>query len=531
MYGFIVPILLLLAPLMAAPVAAQGQAPPEAGQADEAEAARLLREVRSEQTRFERIRRNNLPWTHGRGGSCDPRWGDERIGRFCLMHGDDGKDYEPPAEEAVVVEARARLLEKLGEAGERIPWDGWVAGQRVRYMLESGDAETAARLAHGCAAAEWWCAALTGYVHHYTGDPARADSAFAEALRQIPEEERERWLDLSLVLEGRALREYRRLATEERERFHKRFWHLSRLHFSRPGNDMRSEHLSRNVLNILQDRAQSTDGITWGEDLREILIRYGWPRGWERVRESMPHQAAGPPSLISYYANSRTQVIPPFEVLFSDEGEALTRGEWDVENRRPRSAYILPLALAPARWLRRMDSQFAVFRRPDHALVVAAYDIPRDSLPDAITPLRAALAVARAEDEPEITPFPNRGFADAVLARTRPGPALLSLEVLSPEAERAARTRIGIDLPSLESGRSRCRTCSCSARGDSFRIRCRRRRRWRAARTASPPARAWECTGRSTGSPTRRSSRWRYRCGWWTAAGGGSGAQPNGWAW
>jgi hypothetical protein len=445
-------LVLILASVLAPALPAQGYAPAESAIPDDAEVARLLREVRAEQSRFERIRRANLPWTQSRGGACDPRWGDERIGRFCLMHSDDGKDYVPPPEETVVVEARRHLIDKLREAGERVPWDGWIAGQRVRYTLESGDAESAALLAHRCAAAEWWCAALTGYTHHYAGDAARADSAYSEAMRLIPPSERERWLDLSIVLEGRSLRSYRRLGPEERERFHDRYWQLSRPLFSRPGNDMRSEHLSRNVLDVLQDRAQSTDGITWGEDLREILIRYGWPRGWERVRENQPHMTSGPPSLISYYSNSRTQVIPPFEVLFAEGAAGLTQGEWDVETRRPRSSYVLPIPLSFARWLRHVDTQFAVFRRLDQAVVVAAYDIPRDSLPNAVTPLRSALAIAREEGEPEITHFPNRGYADAVLAHAAPGPALLSLEVLSPEAERAARARVGVDLPALVPG-------------------------------------------------------------------------------
>jgi hypothetical protein len=435
------------------PLPAQGRAVGDEVQlADEAEAARLLREVRAEQTRFERVRRNNLPWTHSRGGGCDPRWGDERIGRFCLMHSDDGKDYDPPPEESAVLEARARLLEKLREAGERVPWDGWIAGQRVRYMLESGDAESAAIIAHGCAAAEWWCSALTGYVHHYSGNPARADSAYTEALRLIPDSERERWLDLSTVLEGRTLRAYRRLDDEGRTRFHGRFWHLSRLLFSRPGHDLRSEHLSRNVLDILQDRAQSTDGISWGEDLREILIRYGWPRGWERVRDARPYVSGGPPSLISYYSNTRAQVIPPFEVLFPADGAGLELGEWDVESRRPRTGYNLPIPLATARWLRHIDTQFAVFRRPEHALVVAAYEIPSDSLPEATIPLTSALAIARETGEPTVTAFPNRGYADALVAPVEPGPALLSLEVLSTEAQRAARARIGVEIPALEPG-------------------------------------------------------------------------------
>jgi hypothetical protein len=444
---------LLLLTGAAAPLVAQGQAAEPASRlADEAEAEQLLRAMRAEQTRFERIRRNNLPWTHSRGGGCDPGWGDERIGRFCLMHGDDGKEYEPPPEAAAIVEARAHLLSRLGEAAERAPWDGWIVGQRVRYMLESGDAESAAIIAHDCAAAEWWCAAITGFVHHYSGNPARADSAYSEAIRLMPDAERDRWLDLSTVLEGRTLRAYRRLEGEERDRFHERFWKLSRLHFARPGNDLRSEHLSRNVLDVFQDRAQSADGISWGEDLREILIRYGWPTGWERVRETSIHRPGGPPSLVSHYANSRTQILPPHEILFPDQGTGFTQGSWDVESRRPRTGYNLPMPLASARWIRAIDHQFAVFRRPGGALIVAAYEIPADSMPDAGDQLASALAVAGRDADARVTEFPNRGLSDVVLAEAEPGPALLSLEIFSMEAGRAARVRRGVEIIALQPG-------------------------------------------------------------------------------
>ncbi|CAN5740304.1 hypothetical protein BH23GEM6_BH23GEM6_07320 [soil metagenome] len=445
--------LLLVNALLSQPVTAQAQdSGGEQQVTSDREAERILKEVRAEQTRFERIRRANLPWTYSRGGYCDTGAGDERIGRFCLMHGGDGKDYEPPPEPEAVVSARARLLDKLNDAATHLPWDGWIAGQRIRYMLETGDAETAAILAHGCAAAEWWCASLTGYVHHFSGNAVRADSAYGEALRLMPETERERWLDLSMMLEGRTLSAYRRLDGEEKQRFEERFWRLSRLHFTRPGNDLRSEHLSRNVLSIFQDRAQSTDGIPWGDDLREILVRYGWPRGWERVRETHPGRTGGSPSLISYYSTSRAQLLPPHEVLFPTTGGGLTEGEWDVESRRPRTGYNLPTPLASARWLRRLDHQFAVFRRPEGAVVIAAYSIPADSLPDAHVPLRSALAIARADEEPGVTEFPTRGFADAVIMQTEPGPALLSIEILSVEANRAARARLGVELPRLQQG-------------------------------------------------------------------------------
>jgi hypothetical protein len=451
-------VLLLVAAAAHAPLAAQGQAP-ESEWPDEREAARLLRDARAEQARFERIRRQNLPWTQSRGGGCDPRFGDEIIGRFCLMHGgDDGRDYEPPEESEAVTEARERLLALLASAAARVPWDGWLTGQRVRYLVESGEVDAAVEAARTCQAAEWWCAALAGYTHHYAGQPARADSAYSLALELIPESVRPQWTDLSKVLEGRTLSQYRRLRGEERVAFETRFWELSRLLFMRPGNDARSEHFSRNVLDIFQDRAQSADGIAWGDDLREILLRYGWPRGWARVQDTRVFSAGGPPSLVSYYSNTRKQLLAPHETLFP--GERPLEGEWDVAARRARTAYNVPVPLAPARWLRRLDHQVAVFRRPDGARLLAAYEVHADSMlnPDSVAVAPAAIVAALAlvgagAAEARVTPFPAGGHRDAVLLSVEPGVALVSVEVLSEEARRAARARGGREIPALEPGR------------------------------------------------------------------------------
>lgn len=453
------PALVLLFLLAPAAAPAQGQSPPaEVEYADEREAARILRVARSEQARFERIRRNNLPWTWGRGGGCDPRFGDEIIGRFCLMHGeDDGKEYVPPPEAEEVVAARRALLETLYAAGSRVPWDGWLVGQRVRYLMEAGDAESAAVATRTCMAAEWWCAALAGYVHHYSGDPARADSAFERAVRIMPASEQPKWTDLSTILEGRTLREYRRLDEDGRRALEERFWALGRLLYLRPGNDLRSEHLSRYVLDIFQDRARSADGISWGEDLREILVRYGWPRGWARLRETRPHLVGGPPSLVSYYADSRVNVLPPHELLFSGRHDALADGAWDVESRRPRTAYTVPLPLADARWLRRLDHQVAAFRRPEGAVLLAAFQVAEDSVMAAdsagVAEVEAGLAVlAPGDTEPRVTRFDGGGNRGALLAVAPPGPVLLSVELLSVGARRAGRARTGYRLPALEPG-------------------------------------------------------------------------------
>src|SRR5690606_24317687 len=111
--------------------------------------------------------------------------------------------------------------------------------------------------------------------------------------------------------------------------------------------------------------------LSWGSDLREILVRYGWPRGWERVRESGLRASLGDESLISHYSGPDHRLLPPAEVLA--DGAEITAGEWDVESRRERAGYDLPAPGGRLEWLRPVDHQIAAFHRPDSARVVVAY--------------------------------------------------------------------------------------------------------------------------------------------------------------
>jgi hypothetical protein len=423
-----------------APVSAQqalaGELVP--GQLSARDSARLLRAARSEQSRFEVVRRAQLPWTFREGGgACD-----ERIGRFCLTHGSRGKEWEPPEDEEALVEARARLLENLGLAAAYVPGDGWLTGQRIRYHLEAGEREEALVVARQCRATGWWCAALAGFAHHHTGDPAAADAAFSEALRLMPPEERRRWLDLGALLDDQTVRVYRRLDETEREAFAQRLWRLGSPFYMRPGNDLRSEHLARHVWDQLQDRSRSTENISWGWDLRQIVLRYGWPIGWERVRNRPG--SLDPPSLVSHYASSDRNFLPPAEIFQREDD--IAAGEWDVEPKRPRTGYGLHLTSGRAKWFERLDHQVAVFRRGDSALIVATYELPADSLP-ADAEVVAALALFAADaTEPSVTRFRDGGLRGTLVATAPPQPAVVSVEVLAEAEKRAARARFGLPL-------------------------------------------------------------------------------------
>src|SRR4051794_19380773 len=93
--------------------------------------ARLLREVKEAQRRYETIRRTHLPreWS-APAHSCDAH-----IGRFCYWY--DSTETTPIAEPPAVAQARNQLLAFLDSAVASRPGAAWLVGQRTRYLIEA----------------------------------------------------------------------------------------------------------------------------------------------------------------------------------------------------------------------------------------------------------------------------------------------------------------------------------------------------------------------------------------------------------
>ena len=119
------------------------------------------------------------------------------------------------------------------------------------------------------------------------------------------------------------------------------------------------------------DGARNAWGMRWGDDLEEIALRYGWDRGWERVR---PEFGAGGdvPSVIGHKLPDGKEFAPPGRVL--EEPSATMSGAWVPEEERPRSAHVP--AYAPA--LLPGIAQVAVFHRGDSIVVAASTELPVD---------------------------------------------------------------------------------------------------------------------------------------------------------
>ena len=302
----------------------------------ERDSVQVLARARSAQAGFERYRFQRLPRTHVRvgGGECD-----EYIGRFCFAFSDDEDGDEPPPERPAIAERRLALIGDLARAGAARPGDAWIIGQRVRYLIEAGDDEGALAAARGCRSERWWCAALQGLALHESRKYVDAETSFDDALAAMPAEEREEWTDLTVLLAPRDQRVFRQMEDEERKRLARRLWWLADPLWSEPGNDRLTEHYSRWTMDRIQRGARQVDRTRWGEDLREIVVRYGWFTAWERY-EPMFYGGPQSASAIAYNEPRTWEFLLPLETVLDPR---LLRGdEWPLSETQPTRTRYAP---------------------------------------------------------------------------------------------------------------------------------------------------------------------------------------------
>lgn len=403
----------------------------------------LIERARNVQKRFENLRRDRLPFGFGSGGRCD-----ERVGRFCFWHGDDD-NWKPEPEHHEVVRARAGLIALLDLAQRALPRHEWIAGQLVRYLVESHRFSEAQAAAARCEATPWWCEALRGYASHSGGDFAAADTAFATALLAMPDEERCAWIDLTWVLDGGLAGEYKKRSCADRLQYNRRLWWLADPLYVTPGNERRTEHYSRLVIDRLMRSSAYVRTFRWGDDNRQLLVRYGWPVGWERERPP-PGSIAARPDIVGHHARNGRYFFPSAKLARRPiEADAK---EWDLEPDRARSQYTPAYAtdfmtLAPV---------LTVFPRGEHAVIVAAFEThavrPEDDAADAWTapaPDAVQAAMTVYDREGGLLSVGDRFGRDSTVVMSVRAPrkaALLSVEALNRSDSVAARLRHGFDL-------------------------------------------------------------------------------------
>lgn len=331
------------------------------------DSAEIAAAARKAQSRFERVRAGRLTWHRG-----DPsRACHEYVGRYCVWHDEADDEWQPPPPHRDVVEARDALLADLAGAAAVIPGDGWIAGQRVAYLLEAERDDRALDAARGCLAERWWCHALTGLVHHARHEPGPAEQNFEAAMPLLPPDELSRWRNAAPLMAQRDLRALEALSTAARDSLIELFWWLADPLWMRAGNDRRNEHFARLVQSRIAREARNIEGARWSSDMEELLLRFGAPVGWERrASNGMEYRV----SIITHRAAHGSTFVPSL-ALASDPWNSTPR-EWELSPVIPAAEY----APSYARFDATLEFQLAVLPDGDSATVAVAFALAHDSI-------------------------------------------------------------------------------------------------------------------------------------------------------
>jgi hypothetical protein len=403
------------------------------------DSADVSQHARDLQAGFERRRRQMLPRFYvGTTDHC------LIVGRFCEWH-PNLRDYVVPPEGKDIVRARAELLGELEKASTTLPGDNWIIGQRVRYLVEGHDT-SAVRVARSCRATKWWCDALLGFALHVGGNFAGADSAFALALDGMPTTMRCHWLNLSPLLDDDIRDTYRKMSCSQREAADARIWWVADPLYMTPGNERRTEHFSRVLYTALQKDAANTYGSSWGGDLAELILRFGWAEKWtQEPSPSMYFESK--PSISGHerepgYHFFLTQRPPDNLALIVDS-------VFDIFQFPPREQY----APAYARAFVRLDAQVARFRRGDSTTIVAAYDVGTDTIFGRRKFAAALTAMGDEATSPSQTLVAQSPTANVLTVSTPWKEQLIGVELLADDSAGAARWRSGFAEIPLDSGK------------------------------------------------------------------------------
>ncbi len=386
------------------------------------------------QSDFELYRRQSLPIREvdSRQRNCDAL-----IGRFCQWNSVD--DTVPPKEPRGIKKARDKLIVSLENLARKAPHDGWIVGQRVRYLLEIGNNPGAVAVARSCSASEWWCASLFGLTLHESGLGLAADSAFGHAIATMPPDERCRYTDMSLVLNGAQRKRFGQVGCGRNEQVAARLWWLADPFLAVPGNERQAEHFARHTMALILQPTKIVYNLRWADDLREMVVRYGWARYWTR----------GPGSVLDAYSGavSGHEATPNYHFIpASWRVDSLPSITFDLDQERSAERY----ASVIADRLKELTPQIARFRRGDSVEVVAAYDVSKDKDLDTAGVV-ASLVLATDEVSPPsvVSSVGPRGALDL---KADGRPQLLSLEVVRSDTRHAGWKRTAVWLPPKPEG-------------------------------------------------------------------------------
>ena len=395
-----------------------------------ADSARIVRHVRSEQTSFESFRRTRLPLGYRSSDPCEIR-----VGRYCYWRGDEQDDKPPPPEEKSIIDRRNALIQTLDTASRTLRGDAWIAGQTVRYLVEVDSIDAALAAARSCTAAASWCHALAGYAAHSGSRFALADSEYNTALAAMDSTERCTWLDIRDLLTDELSERYEKADCAGRQIIARRALRIGSPLYSVATTDLFTEHLSRVTRARIAERSAAADGETWADDVRELMVRYGWPRWYSRTQPEFGSQR--PPSIIGHDTGMPYNFIPALSTL--EHAGATTQDDWHLDDARAATGY----APSYLKTIHDVPNQIARFRRGDSTLILAAWDARKDTTLIG-RPLDAALVVVAGDSVSAAVHRSNVRTIGSLVATTVIDSGLVSLELLAPAEKRAARVRIGV---------------------------------------------------------------------------------------
>lgn len=229
-----------------------------------------------------------------------------------------------PVRMDAVRRARLQLLAQLDEAARQLPGDDWIAGQRVRFLVDQADYAAAQQVATTCRGSWWWCTMLRGLTNASAGDHKSAMAAFVAVRSALDSTSRCALEDLSPLIDPAYVGAYRALPCTARFGFNTNFWWLANPLWSDSVNVREVEHYRRRT-ELLFRGALPRDEIfhytadRGGDAVQQLAIRYGWP-AWvvypavvQRANDEMLKEKGEPPSrpyAMLEYQRSRTHVAP-----------------------------------------------------------------------------------------------------------------------------------------------------------------------------------------------------------------------------
>jgi len=194
------------------------------------------------------------------------------------------------------------IAEALGLGGDLM----WVEGQRVAFRLAERKFDEAEEVARACIAADWWCAALRGYIAHLQHDYEAAEREYRASVAVMPKDIRLRWTSLHPVyaFDG----DYEKIADACKELpLTHPIWTLWDPLFTMPGNDRMTEHFARHT--AVRLRNDALDAIEPGRmpfHDTELIQRGLWD-SWMYVASPVQEQQRGRPERTSVRSNNTTR--------------------------------------------------------------------------------------------------------------------------------------------------------------------------------------------------------------------------------